>query len=301
MSLHARNRPEPVIVSVVGSDLVPIVRELLREYQRELNEDRCFERFEQELEALPGDCAPPRGRLLLAYLDAQPVGCVALRPIDEQTAEVRRLYVRPAHRGRGLGRALLHHLLRDARQLGFRRLRLDTLPSMHHARALYASMGFRPLASAPPHPVPGGQWMELDLDRAEVGVDRAAVRDAVMQVLRTVRDPEIPVNIVDLGLVYDVQVAGDGHVRVRMTLTTPGCPVAQSMPGEIAARLRALADVRDATVDIVWDPPWTPQRMSATARLALDALGVAAPGHLAGPPTTPVTIHGRRADRDRRD
>ncbi len=92
----------------------------------------------------------------------------------------------------------------------------------------------------------------------------------IIEALRTVYDPEVPVNIYDLGLIYDLDVSPDGVVRITMTLTSPACPVAGSLPPEVGARVRALADVSDVNVEIVWDPPWSPDRMSDAARLELN-------------------------------
>jgi FeS assembly SUF system protein len=98
----------------------------------------------------------------------------------------------------------------------------------------------------------------------------AAEIDArVREALGNIYDPEIPVNIYELGLIYDVQVSGDGDVTVTMTLTTPNCPVAGSMPGEVEDTVGTVEGVRGVTVDLVWDPPWTPERMSEAARLEL--------------------------------
>jgi FeS assembly SUF system protein len=94
----------------------------------------------------------------------------------------------------------------------------------------------------------------------------------VIAALRDIFDPEIPVNIYDLGLIYGVDVSADGHVAVTMTLTTPHCPVAESMPGEVELRVGAVPGVRDAEVSLVWDPPWDPQKMSDDAKLELGML-----------------------------
>jgi FeS assembly SUF system protein len=91
----------------------------------------------------------------------------------------------------------------------------------------------------------------------------------VIEALRTVYDPEIPVNIYELGLVYDVDVDEDGQVQVRMTLTSPACPVAGTLPGEVEARIRGVEGVTDVSVEVVWDPMWTPEMMSEEARLQL--------------------------------
>ena len=97
----------------------------------------------------------------------------------------------------------------------------------------------------------------------------AALKPQILEAVRTVFDPEIPVNIVELGLIYDVLVDADGVAAVRMTLTAPGCPAAQSLPVEVAHKVKAVPGVSDAKVDVVWDPPWTKDRMSEAAKLAL--------------------------------
>ncbi len=95
------------------------------------------------------------------------------------------------------------------------------------------------------------------------------LRGRVIETLRTVYDPEIPVNIYELGLVYGVDVDAAGAVKVQMTLTAPACPVAGSLPGEVEAKLRLIEGVKEARVDLVWEPPWTPERMTEEARLQL--------------------------------
>ena len=99
-----------------------------------------------------------------------------------------------------------------------------------------------------------------------------ALYDAVIEALNDIYDPEIPVNIYDLGLVYGVEISPEHHVKVRMTLTTPHCPVAESMPGEVELRLGAVPGVGDVEVELVWDPPWDPGKMSEEARLELGLL-----------------------------
>ena len=96
-----------------------------------------------------------------------------------------------------------------------------------------------------------------------------ATEAEVVMVLQTVHDPEIPVNIYELGLIYDITIAGDGTISVEMSLTAPGCPVAGEMPGEVARAVAALPGAGEVTVRLVWDPPWTPERMSEDAKLAL--------------------------------
>ncbi len=97
----------------------------------------------------------------------------------------------------------------------------------------------------------------------------SAVRERVEAALRTVYDPEIPINIYELGLIYDLAVSDDGTVRIKMTLTAPNCPAAGAMPGEVEAKVRMVEGVSDARVALVWDPPWDKSRMSEAARLEL--------------------------------
>jgi len=144
-------------------DRMDTVRELFREYQRSLGVDLCFQSFEQELAGLPGDYAPPRGRLYLAVEEDGLAGCVALRPIDHNRCEMKRLFVRPNYQGRGIGRALADAIIRDAREVGYQELLLDTLPSMTTAIAMYRRMGFHEIAPYRHNPVPGALYMSLDL------------------------------------------------------------------------------------------------------------------------------------------
>jgi FeS assembly SUF system protein len=99
-----------------------------------------------------------------------------------------------------------------------------------------------------------------------------ALYEAVIDALKDIYDPEIPVNIYDLGLIYKVAISPEGHARIEMTLTTPHCPVAESMPGEVELRVGAVPGVGDAEVELVWDPPWDPQKMTDEARLELGML-----------------------------
>lgn len=104
---------------------------------------------------------------------------------------------------------------------------------------------------------------------AEAGGD---LHEAVIDALKEIYDPEIPVNIYDLGLIYDVEITPENHALVKMTLTTPNCPVAESMPGEVELRVGSVPGVGHAEVELVWDPPWDPQRMSDEAKLELGML-----------------------------
>lgn len=126
-----------------------------------------------------------------------------------------------------------------------------------------------PVVQTPP---PGVDIPEATNDTAALQLDAArtqALKPAILDAIRTVFDPEIPVNILELGLIYDVLVDAKGVAGIRMTLTAPGCPAAQSLPVEVARKVRAVEGVTDAKVDVVWDPPWTKDRMSDAAKLQL--------------------------------
>ncbi len=104
------------------------------------------------------------------------------------------------------------------------------------------------------------------------GLGRDELYEAVIEALKDIYDPEIPVNIYDLGLIYDVEITPEHHAMIKMTLTTPHCPVAESRPGEIELRVGAVPGIGDAQVELVWDPPWDPQKMSDEAKLELGML-----------------------------
>lgn len=143
---------------------IAVIRELFLEYAKSLNFSLCFQSFEQELAELPGDYAPPQGRLLLAAHEPESAGCVALRPLEDDICEMKRLYVRPAFRGQGLGKMLAERLIADARGIGYQRMRLDTVePAMGTAVAMYRSFGFREIAPYCPNPIAGALYMELSL------------------------------------------------------------------------------------------------------------------------------------------
>lgn len=144
-------------------DEIRTVRALLREYETELGVDLCFQGFDQELAGLPGDYVPPRGALLVAEVEGAIAGCVALRPLGGDACEMKRLYARPAFRGRGVGRALAAAIIAEAKAIGYARMRLDTLPVMGEAQALYARIGFHEIPPYRENPVPGTRYLELAL------------------------------------------------------------------------------------------------------------------------------------------
>jgi len=136
---------------------------ILREYAQSLAHHLCLTDFQCELDGLPGQYAGPGGRLLLAWQGEQLAGCAALRRLDANTGEMKRLYVRPAFRRRGLGRQLAQEIIKLARRVGYRRLRLDTLPSMKEAIGLYESLGFRRLPPEARAACGRPFWMELEV------------------------------------------------------------------------------------------------------------------------------------------
>ena len=144
------------------------VRDLFIDYQQDLGIDLCFQNFEDELAQLPGDYAPPRGQLLLALVDGAVAGCCALRPLDAadypNASEMKRLYVRKAFRGFGLGRELAEAMLDRARQAGYACVLLDTLDDMESARALYTDLGFEEIPPYYHNPIAGAHYLKVDID-----------------------------------------------------------------------------------------------------------------------------------------
>jgi putative acetyltransferase len=141
---------------------IDMARRLFREYQETLQLDLCFQGFEAELNDLPGKYAPPDGRLLIACVDAKAAGCVALRPLSDGIAEMKRLYVRSEFRGQKIGRQLLSALITEARSIGYASIRLDTSPEkMRKAVKLYESHGFREIPPYYDNPNADVRYMEL--------------------------------------------------------------------------------------------------------------------------------------------
>jgi GNAT superfamily N-acetyltransferase len=155
----------PLRIRVVDSvEDTQHARDLFREYEAWIEVDLCFQSFEKELTGLPGDYAAPDGRLLLAFEDGRLAGCIALRKLERGVCEMKRLFVRPEFHGKGIGRQLVDAIVRAAREIGYRKMRLDTLPpKMNKAIAIYRSVGFKEIEPYYDNPVPGATFLELVL------------------------------------------------------------------------------------------------------------------------------------------
>ena len=156
--------PELHAALAQSPEQIATIRELFLEYAQSLGFSLCFQGFDKELAELPRDYAPPEGRLLLADFGGEVAGCVALHKIDDAVCEMKRLYVRPQFRGKGLGKALAEHIIHEAREIGYKKLRLDTVePMMRTAVAMYRQLGFQEIAPYRPNPIAGALYMELRL------------------------------------------------------------------------------------------------------------------------------------------
>jgi putative acetyltransferase len=154
------------IHSAETPDDLESIRVLFREYQQGLGVDLCFQDFQAELAGLPGKYAAPTGALLIARDGDVPCGCVAVRPMEGTVCEMKRLFVRPAWRGRGLGQRLAEAILVQARSLGYTTMRLDTLDRLMEAMRLYESLGFRRIPAYYDNPLPGVVYWELELPKS---------------------------------------------------------------------------------------------------------------------------------------
>jgi len=150
------------IIPATTAGQIEQVRTLFREYAEVTGHRECFDGFAKEIAGLPGQYAPPTGQLLLAQVNLQPAGCVALRGIEEHICEMKRLFVRPEFRRRKLGLELAEAIIADARRMGYDAMRLDTLPSMAAARELYQTLGFRAIPRYNDNPSKGVIYLEYD-------------------------------------------------------------------------------------------------------------------------------------------
>jgi putative acetyltransferase len=165
-AFYSRRLLKMTLKQVESREDVQQARGLFEEYAAWLGFSLCFQNFDKELAQLPGDYAPPNGRLFLAVENEQVAGCVALRKIGKGIGEMKRLYVRPEFRGKGLGRLLTETIIKRAREAGYQRLRLDTLPGrMDQAIAMYRSLGFKDIERYYNNPYEDAAYMELTLDQ----------------------------------------------------------------------------------------------------------------------------------------
>jgi GNAT superfamily N-acetyltransferase len=152
------------IIAVTGEPGITLVRALFQEYWDTFGFTPCFQNFGDELAGLPGKYSPPSGRLAVAYVDGEPAGCVALRRIDDQRCEAKRLYVQSRFRGQGIGRTLLKWVIAEARAAGYREMLGDTMPVMQNALAMYERMGFERTEPYSGEPTPGAIYIRLSLE-----------------------------------------------------------------------------------------------------------------------------------------
>lgn len=151
------------ILQVETGKNLKLVKTIFREYAASLDFDLDFQDFKEELDTLPGQYASPNGRLLIAMYRDKSAGCIALRKLKHGVCEMKRLYVKPQLRGLGIGRALTEYIIDEAKRIRYSRMRLDTVPSMEEARALYVSLGFKEIKPYRYNPIEGTRFMELSL------------------------------------------------------------------------------------------------------------------------------------------
>jgi len=152
------------LVEVCEGPNLDVIRDLFLEYARSLDFNLCFQNFDEELRQLPGEYAPPAGRLVLCRVDGSPAGGIALKPLGHGICEMKRLFVRPEFRSRGLGLKLAEHIIKEARQIGYTAMRLDTIAGkMQRAIDLYHFLGFREIPAYYHNPIPDAVYLELEL------------------------------------------------------------------------------------------------------------------------------------------
>ena len=156
-------KTEDIEIQTAANGDIPAIKELFLEYARAIGVDLCFQNFDEELMSLPGKYAPPYGALLIAKSSGKACGCVALRKIDAQVCEMKRLYVKPEFRKHGLGKVLVERIISEAKQRGYKLIRLDTLATMQSAIKLYKIFGFQEIPPYTFNPIPGAVYLELRL------------------------------------------------------------------------------------------------------------------------------------------
>ncbi len=151
------------VILVETNEQIDSIRLLFLEYAKSLNFDLCFQSFDEELAGLPGDYDEPDGRLLLAMVDEKVAGCVGLRRVADGVCEMKRLWVRPEFRGKKIGRKLADEIISEARRIGYKIMKLDTIDTMKEAITMYQSMGFSEISAYRYNPIEGAKYMELKL------------------------------------------------------------------------------------------------------------------------------------------
>ena len=151
------------IIFTESKEQLASIKELFIEYAKSLGFSLCFQDFDKELAGLPGEYAPPDGRLILALDDTDAIGCIALRKLDEGICEMKRLYVKPSGRGKGLGKLLVQTVIDEAVKIGYKKMRLDTVPKMKEAIDLYLKIGFKEIKPYRENPIEGALYMEMEL------------------------------------------------------------------------------------------------------------------------------------------
>lgn len=248
---------------------LPAVRALLLEYADALDFSLDFQDFEGELASLPGEFAPPGGALLVARVHGEVAGCVALRRLDGRTCEMKRLFVRSRWRGRRLGGLLADAVIAEARRLAYARMRLDTVPGMEAAQALYESLGFREIEPYRTNPVPGARFLELDLERVR---QNHGMRVFVAGATGVIGQPLVR------------RLVADGHVVAGMTRSPGKAELLRGLGAEPvvcdaydAEGLRAAvaAFAPDVVIDELTDLPDEIDRIdaAANARMRLEGHG----------------------------
>lgn len=151
------------IISAQTQDHINEIHQLFLDYEQFLGVDLCFQGFEEELAKLPGKYAPPKGALLIAVDEKNVAGCVAVRELENDICEMKRLFVRPQYRGNGIGRMLAKAIIDEAVKIGYNRMRLDTLNTLKEAMKLYESLGFKRIAPYYDNPLPNVVYWEIEL------------------------------------------------------------------------------------------------------------------------------------------
>lgn len=237
-----------------GKNSVHEARELFREYAKDIGVDLCFQGFERELADLPGCYAAPAGTILLGVIDHAPVGCVALRPIEKGIGEIKRLYVKPQYRGRGLARELAEEAMRHAFQIGYRKVRLDTLATMKAARALYESLGFKEIPAYYDNPLPDVVYFERDFyaDARDIVAAHLDQIGTGRYAVTVYNDDETPMHFVSELLEQVCGLSAEVADAVMAMVHLHGSAIARRFP--LASEATAMLDAMESVIWRVKQP-----------------------------------------------